>query len=79
MPGDQGLYRRTLANAIKVAGGEEALREILKVPEPALRAWQAGVQPISEAVFLQLIDIVLDRPPYAPQPQGAEEARKPKA
>ena len=61
MPADQGLYRRALGNAVKLAGGEDALREYLKVTETTLSAWLQGQQPIPESVFLRTIDLLEDK------------------
>ncbi|HYG56429.1 MAG TPA: hypothetical protein VD965_14125 [Burkholderiales bacterium] len=58
MPGDQGLYRRALGNAVKLAGGEEELRKYLDVPETTLSAWLEGKQPIPESVFLKAVDLL---------------------
>ena len=58
MPADQGLYRRALGNAVKLAGGEAALRSYLQVPETTLSSWLQGQQPIPESVFLKAIDLI---------------------
>ena len=80
MAADQKLYRRALANAIQAAGGEDALREYLKVNEITLRTWLTGLKPIPENVFLRLIDLLLDSPhnPTAP-PQGGDTTAKRKS
>ena len=75
MPGDQGLYRRALTNAVHAAGGEEALREYLAVNETTLRTWLAGIKPIPESTFLKVIDLLLDppRPPSRPPATGRRD------
>jgi hypothetical protein len=75
MSGDQQLYRRALANAVHVAGGEEAVREYLDVPQATLQTWLLGAKPIPEAVFLKVIDLLLDPPPH----QRGASARQPKS
>lgn len=60
MPADQGLYRRALGNAVKLAGGEDSLRHYLRVSETTLSAWLQGQQPIPESVFLKTIDLLED-------------------
>ena len=76
MPADQQLYQRALANAVRAAGGEDALREYLDVPHTTLHTWLSGLKPIPESVFLKVIDLLLDPPP--PPPARAENA-KPKS
>ena len=70
MPADQRLYRRALGNAINAAGGEEALREYLGVPQATLTSYLNGLKPIPEATFLKVIDLLLDpkAPPTEPRP-----------
>jgi hypothetical protein len=60
MPADQQLYQRALSNAVRVTGGEDALREYLDVPSTTLRTWLTGLKPIPENVFLKVIDLLLD-------------------
>ena len=74
MPADQQLYRRALTNAVRMAGGEEALREYLAVPHATLQTWLLGAKPIPEPVFLKVIDLLLDPPPSAPT--GQDQPRR---
>jgi hypothetical protein len=79
MPGDQQLYQRALSNAVRAAGGEDALREYLDVPHTTLHTWLTGLKPIPESVFLKVIDLLLD-PQHPPLPASAHaENTKPKS
>jgi hypothetical protein len=72
---DQALYRRTLRRALEIVGSQVALQQRIHVPEKRLAAWLQGVQPVPDAVFLQLVDIVVntaEASPPAPPPVVAK-------
>ena len=78
MPADQQLYQRALRNAVRAAGGEDALRDHLNVPSATLRTWLTGLKPIPEHVFLKVIDLLLDPRMPSGAPSHGENS-KPKS
>jgi hypothetical protein len=56
---NQNHYRKTLRYAEALAGSPAELAQRLSVDSPLLTSWLRGTEPIPEAIFLKLIDIVL--------------------
>jgi hypothetical protein len=56
---NQDHYRKTLRYAEALAGSPARLAHLLSVDSRVLTSWFRGIEPIPEAVFLKLIDIVL--------------------
>ena len=52
------VYRRTLARAVEIAGGDEKLAQFLRLPIADLRSWARGEADPPSKVFLALVDIV---------------------
>jgi hypothetical protein len=55
----QDNYRKTLRYAEALAGSPAQLAQRLNIDSRLLSAWFRGTEPIPEAVFLQLVDVVL--------------------
>ena len=57
---DQDHYRKTLRYVEALAGSPAKLANLLSVDSRVLTSWFRGTEQIPEAVFLKLIDIVLE-------------------
>ena len=55
------VYIRTLARAAQIAGGTTELAFRLKVTPSHLSLWLGGLEPCPANVFLQAVDVVLER------------------
>jgi hypothetical protein len=55
------VYIRTLARAAQVVGGATELAFRLKVTPSHLSLWMGGLEPCPANVFLQAVDLVLER------------------
>jgi len=55
------VYIRTLARAAEIVGGVTELAFRLKVTPSHLTLWLAGLEPCPANVFLQAVDLVLER------------------
>lgn len=55
------VYIRTLARAAEVVGGATELAFRLKVTPSHLSLWMGGLEPCPANVFLQAVDLVLER------------------
>ncbi|HUQ26028.1 MAG TPA: YdaS family helix-turn-helix protein [Burkholderiales bacterium] len=53
-------YRNTLTYALAIAGSERMLAARLGVKMPQIVNWLMGVEPIPTAVFLKVVDVVLN-------------------
>lgn len=62
------VYIRTLIRAAEIVGGAQELAFRLKVTPSHLSLWMGGLEPCPPNVFLQAVDIVLDRDPKTPRP-----------
>jgi plasmid maintenance system antidote protein VapI len=51
-------YRSLLRAAVALAGSERALAERLHVRESTVKRWLSGNTPITEAVFLKVVDLL---------------------
>jgi len=56
---NQDHYRKTLRYAEALAGSPAQLAHLLSIDSRLLTSWFRGTEPIPDAVFLKLIDIVL--------------------
>jgi len=54
----ESIHARALRKAAKLLGSYEALQRKLQVPASALLPWLNGAQPMPEAVFLKVVDII---------------------
>jgi hypothetical protein len=69
------VYIRTLARAAQIAGGATALAFRLKVTPSHLSLWMGGLEPCPANIFLQAVDLVLEREISAQRaPLAAEPA-----
>jgi hypothetical protein len=57
--GTQDNYRKTLQYAEALAGSPALLAQRLNVDSRLMTSWFRGTEPIPEAVFLKLVDLVL--------------------
>ena len=70
------VHIRTLMRAAQIVGGPQELAFKLKVTPSHLALWMSGAEPCPPNVFLQAVDLVLERaskppaPPSAPPPAG---------
>ena len=64
------LHARTLHRAAEILGGDDKLREHLRVPMSLLDAWMAGAAPPPLDVFLRAVDVI-SGPAAAPRPRAA--------
>jgi hypothetical protein len=55
------VYIRTLARAAQIVGGATELAFRLKVTPSHLSLWLGGLEPCPANVFLQAVDLVLER------------------
>jgi hypothetical protein len=55
------VYIRTLARAAEIVGGATELAFRLKVTPSHLSLWMGGLEPCPPNVFLQAVDLVLER------------------
>lgn len=69
------VYIRTLVRAAQIVGGAQELALKLKVTPSHLALWMSGAEPCPPNVFLQAVDLVLERadkpaatPPAQPEP-----------
>jgi hypothetical protein len=60
------VHIRTLARAAQIVGGPLELAFKLKVTPSHLALWMSGAEPCPPNVFLQAVDLVLDRAGQAP-------------
>ena len=51
-------YRRTLEQAVSIAGGDLNLSVRLKVPLGTLRNWLAGLDAVPDQAFLEAVDLI---------------------
>jgi len=69
------VYIRTLARAAQIVGGTTELAFRLKVTPSHLSLWLGGLEPCPPNVFLQAVDVVLEREISAQRaPLAAEPA-----
>jgi len=61
---------RTLKRALKIAGSEARLVELLGCKPAELRAWSAGERPTPPEVYLRALDIVSLGPGSLPPRQN---------
>jgi hypothetical protein len=69
------VHVRTLMRAAQIVGGAEALAHRLRVTPSHLALWMSGAEPCPPNVFLQAVDLVLERaaePPSKPPAPPAE-------
>ncbi|HUQ25685.1 MAG TPA: hypothetical protein VM140_08450 [Burkholderiales bacterium] len=62
MPEDQNpqdTYRSAMTYAAQIAGSEEDLAKLLKASLKQVNDWLAGLEPITDEVFLRAIDVVV--------------------
>jgi DNA-binding transcriptional regulator YdaS (Cro superfamily) len=57
----QDVYARTLTRAAEIVGGQRKLAFRLKVAPSRLTLWIAGLEQAPAHIFLQAVDVVLDR------------------
>jgi hypothetical protein len=57
----QDLYVRTLTRAAEIVGGQQKLALCLKVAPSRLTLWMGGVERAPADIFLQAVDLVLER------------------
>jgi hypothetical protein len=69
------VHIRTLMRAAQIVGGPQELALKLKVTPSHLALWMSGAEPCPPNVFLQAVDLVLERagqpaatPPTRPEP-----------
>jgi DNA-binding transcriptional regulator YdaS (Cro superfamily) len=55
------VYIRTLARAAEIVGGATELAFRLKVTPSHLSLWMGGLEPCPAKIFLQAVDLVLER------------------
>jgi DNA-binding transcriptional regulator YdaS (Cro superfamily) len=55
------IHARSIQRAAEIAGGAGALAFYLKVPSDRLEAWAKGAEEVPPAIFLKVVDIILDR------------------
>ena len=55
------VYVRTLIRAAEIAGGAQELAFMLKVTPSHLSLWMGGLEPCPGHVFLNAVDLVLER------------------
>ena len=60
------VHIRTLARAAQIVGGPQELAIKLKVTPSHLALWMSGAEPCPPNVFLQAVDLVLERAGQAP-------------
>lgn len=65
MDNQSDTYRATLQYAVAIAGGISQLAEHLKVTQPQLENWIAGVGDIPDRTFLAAVDVIIASPPEA--------------
>lgn len=72
------VYRRTLARAIEIAGGEETLARFLGSTLTEIAKWASGATNPPMPIFLAMVDIVAanDLTPTALQNLPAARARR---
>lgn len=69
------LYAACIQRAAQRLGGYDALAARLKVSAALLERWASSESGASEAVFLKIVDILLEEtppPPSNPPPGGAQ-------
>jgi hypothetical protein len=80
------VYIRTLMRAAEIVGGAQELAFKLKVTPSHLSLWMGGLEPCPTSVFLQAVDLVLEReiatqrsklPPAAELSSSAEKVEDP--
>ena len=54
---EPNVYRRTLARAIEIAGGEEALARFLACTPSEIAKWTSGESAPPMPIFLAMVDI----------------------
>lgn len=73
------VYVRTLIRAAEIVGGAQELAFRLKVTPSHLSLWMAGLEACPGHVFLQAVDLVLERElpaaPAAVEPSTVDPAR----
>jgi DNA-binding transcriptional regulator YdaS (Cro superfamily) len=57
----ENAYARVLARAAVVAGSIEALALELHISPAIVRAWVNGTQKVPVAVFLTVVDLLMDK------------------
>jgi len=72
----QTLEMRVLQRAAELLGSERALARRLRVPMPDLFAWLRGAEKPPRALFLETVDVLIERGDLvpldgAPSPDGA--------
>jgi hypothetical protein len=76
------VHIRTLARAAQIVGGPQELAIKLKVTPSHLALWMSGAEPCPPNVFLQAVDLVLERSGQtpvkpAPPPTPGDASDKP--
>jgi len=56
-------YRNTLRYALAIVGSDLALSVRLKVPVAILKNWLDGVEPMPDAAFLHVVDLIVATTP----------------
>jgi hypothetical protein len=70
------LYARCVRRAAELAGGYEALSEHVEVSVRQLEAWGAGEGTPPTAVFLRIVDLILDPGAGPPSARRGNTPRK---
>lgn len=65
------VHIRTLIRAAQIVGGPQELAIKLKVTPSHLALWMSGAEPCPTYVFLQAVDLVLER---SSKPEGTPPA-----
>jgi hypothetical protein len=68
------LHGRLLRKAAELLGGSAQLGYELQVPEQNLARWMAGLEPMPRAMFLKVVDLVIE---LASEPDAAPTLRPP--
>jgi hypothetical protein len=74
-------YKAALARAAQIAGGVQSLSDLVRVPVADLMRWIRGESKPPMAVFLRVIDILIEdsrKSVFHPLPGEASDRAKPK-
>ena len=55
------IHSSSIQRAAGIAGGPAALASELRVPVDLVEAWAQGVEEVPPAIFLKVVDILLER------------------